>query len=361
MMTPSIRIRVLRGLAVAVLAAAAAAGWYALQPKGLPAGFASGNGRIEAVEIDVAAKTAGRLKDVFVQEGDFVAAGAPLARIDTAVLDAQLREAQADLRRTEIGIETAHSLVIQRQAERDAAQALIAQRQAELDAAAKRLDRTESLTSSGTASRQTRDDDRARFQGARAALSASQANLAAADAATGTARAQVIAAQAQVESTQATIERIQADIDDATLRSPRDGRVQYRVAQPGEVLAAGGVVLNMIDVADVYMTFFLPTAAAGRAAIGAEARIVLDAAPQYVIPAAITFVSDVAQFTPKSVETAEERQKLTFRVKASVPADLLRKYVRSVKTGLPGMAYVRLDAAAAWPAELQVRLPDARP
>ncbi|MCY1241500.1 efflux transporter, RND family, MFP subunit [compost metagenome] len=136
------------------------------------------------------------------------------------------------------------------------------------------------------------------------------------------------------------------------MRSPKPGRVQYRVAQPGEVLSAGGRVLNLVDVSDVYMTFFLPTAQAGRVAIGADARIVLDAAPQYVIPATISFVADVAQFTPKSVETEEERQKLMFRVKAKIPQDLLQKYIQQVKTGLPGMAYVKLDPNAEWPKNL---------
>ena len=85
--------------------------------------------------------------------------------------------------------------------------------------------------------------------------------------------------------------------------------------------------------------------------------MVLDAAPQFVIPAKVTFVADVAQFTPKTVETAEERQKLTFRIKAHIPPEVLKKYVRDVKTGLPGVAYVQLDPQAQWPAHLQVKLP----
>src|SRR5690606_38776417 len=122
-------------------------------------------------------------------------------------------------------------------------------------------------------------------------------------------------------------------------------------------VAAGGKVLNMIDVSDVYMTFFLPTEAAGRVALGAEVHLVLDAAPQYVIPARATFVADVAQFTPKTVETMEEREKLMFRIKATIDPDLLRKHIRNVKTGLPGMAYVRLDPRVEWPSELQIKLP----
>lgn len=160
-----------------------------------------------------------------------------------------------------------------------------------------------------------------------------------------------------MEAVQARIQRIQADIDDCTLRAPRDGRVQYRVAQPGEVLVAGGVVLNMVDLSDAYMTLFLGTNQAGRVVIGSEVRIVLDAVPQFVIPASVTFVADVAQFTPKTVETAEERQKLTFRIKATIPPSLLREHIRDVKTGLPGMAYVRLDTTTPWPMELQERLP----
>src|SRR3546814_7602187 len=107
----------------------------------------------------------------------------------------------------------------------------------------------------------------------------------------------------------------------------------------------------MVDLTDVYMTFFLPTGQAGRVALGAEARLVLDAAPQYVVPAAISFVADVAQFTPKTVETEEERQKLMFRIKARIAPDLLREHLLQVKTGLPGMAYVRLAPRVDWPPE----------
>ena len=92
-------------------------------------------------------------------------------------------------------------------------------------------------------------------------------------------------------------------------------------------------------------------------AVGAEARIRLDAFPEYVLPATITFVAKVAQFTPKTVETEVERQKLMFRLKAQLPADQLRKYEQMVKTGVPGVAYVKLDSKAQWPENLAVRLP----
>ena len=277
--------------------------------------------------------------------------------MDSAVLDAQMLEAQAQLRQAAITVETSGSLLTQRQAERASAIAVVAQRQAEHDAAGKRLARTENLAAKGTSPLQTLDDDRAAFQRAKAAVSAAEAQVAASDAAIGYARAQIVAAETNVEAVRATIQRIQADLDDSILTSPRDGRVQYRVAQPGEVLAAGGRVLNLVDLGDVYMTFFLPTEAAGQVPLGAEVRLVLDAAPQYVIPARASFVADVAQFTPKTVETAEERLKLMFRVKARIDPDLLNKHITMVKTGLPGMAYVRLSSQAEWPAHLQIRVP----
>jgi HlyD family secretion protein len=356
-MTTPVGSWVIRGVVVVVAAAAAFFAWDRLQPKGLPAGFASGNGRIEAVEIDVAAKSPGRVLEILVNEGDFVRAGQVLARMDSAVLEAQRREAEAQLQRARISVETAESLVRQREAEKAAALAVIAQRQAELSAASKRLERTQALADRGTAARQTLDDDRAQYEGTKAAVSAAEAQLAAAEAAIGSAKSQVVQAQSAVDAMMATIERIQADIDDSILRSPRDGRVQYRVAQPGEVIAGGGRVLNLIDLTDVYMTFFLPTAAAGQVALGTDVRLVIDAAPNYVFPAKVSFVADVAQFTPKTVETADERAKLMFRVKARVDPELLQKYIANVKTGLPGMAYVRLDPRVEWPEHLQVRLP----
>lgn len=331
-------------------------GWQMLNGSDLPDGIATGNGRIEAVEIDVATKIAGRIKSIEAREGDFVKAGQVLARMDTAQLEAQLRQGKAQLERATIGVDTAKSLVTQREAERAANVAIADQRQAELDAARAKLARSDKLAQKNIVSQQVLDDDKAAARGAAAALAAAHAQIAASDAAIGAAKAQVIDAGAAVDAAQATIESINADIDDSVLRSPRDGRVQYRVAEPGEVLSAGGRVLNLVDVGDVYMTFFLPTEQAGRVAIGSDVRLVLDAAPDYVIPAKATFVADVAQFTPKTVETEIERQKLMFRIKAHISPELLRKYVQQVKTGLPGRAYVRIDPDVDWPDKLRVNV-----
>lgn len=340
-------------LVVGVFVLALAGGYYAwknLDRNALPAGIASGNGRIEAVEIDISTKTPGRIKEILVDEGDFVTAGQVLAQMDTVQLEAHKRQAEAQQRRAVIGVEAAKNLVTQREAEKAAAVAVLAQRRAQLDAAERRLARSEQLVRTSTVSQQVLDDDRATAEGARAAASAAEASLAASDAAINSAKSQVVDAEASVEAAKASVESIIADISDSTLISPRDGRIQYRVVQPGEVLAAGGRVLNLVDLGDVYMTFFLPTDQAGRLSIGSEVRLVLDAAPQYIIPAKVSYVADVAQFTPKTVETAEERQKLTFRIKAQIPKELLTKYIRMVKTGLPGVAYVKVDPNAEWPA-----------
>lgn len=344
--------------AVVVVGGLAYLGWKEFQPAKLPAGFASSNGRIEAVEIDIAAKIAGRLREVLVHEGDFVTTGQVLARMDTDVLTAQLREAEADHRKAKSAVDTAKSSVAQRESEKSAGESVVAQREAELEGAKRNRDRAEDAFAKGAGSVETRDNTRSLFFAAEAARKAAQANVAASDAAIATAKSQVIEAEASVDAAQARIERLKADIDDSTLKATRDGRVQYRIAQPGEVLQAGGKVLNMVDLGDVYMTFFLPTEQAGRVRMGTEAHLVLDAAPNIVIPARVSYVADVAQFTPKTVETADERQKLMFRVKAQIDPSLLKKYIRDVKTGLPGMAYVQLDPQAAWPANLQVRLPE---
>jgi HlyD family secretion protein len=342
-------------LLLALLSIVALGGYYAwlkFSNSGLPDGIAGGNGRIEATEIDISTKTAGRIQDILVNEGDFVEVGQVLAQMDTEQLEARRRQADAQLRRAVIGVDTANSLVKQREAEHAAAVAVVAQREAEADAAQTKLTRSEQLRKNNTISQQILDDDRASTQGAKAAVAAAQAQLAAAEAAIASSKAQVVDAQAAVDAARAEIESIDADIADSVLKSPRAGRVQYRVAQPGEVLAAGGRVLNIVDLSDVYMSFFLPTDQAGRVQMGADVRLVLDAAPSYIIPAKVTFVADVAQFTPKTVETQEERTKLMFRIKARISPDLLRKYVQFVKTGLPGMAYVQLDPKSEWPSHI---------
>lgn len=337
------------GIAVAV--------WYRMKPSGPGVGFVSGNGRVEATEIDVATKLSGRVREILANEGDFVRAEQVLARMQIDVLDAQRDEARAQSLQAVTAVASAEAQVAARQSDTAAARAMVTLRMSDLDAAQRRFARTEKLAKKGAVPFQSLDDDRASVHGAEAAVKAAEAQVSAAEAGIKAAQAQVDGAESGVTASVATITRIEADILDSELKSPRDGRVQYRVAQPGEVLPAGGKVMNVVDLSDVYLTFFLPETAVGKVPLGSEVRVILDAAPNYVIPAEISYVASVAQFTPKTVETASERQKLMFRVKARFGRDLLLKNMKTIKTGLPGVAWLKLDANTAWPEELAIRIP----
>ncbi len=325
----SLRIVVI--LLVVMIAAAGGgyAYWQSLQSD-IPDYIASGNGRIEAEEIRVATKYAGRVEDVLVEEGDQVTKGQVLARMDTAELLASRAQARAEVASAEEGIAEA--------------QALIVQRESELSFAEQQLARAEELVKNNNISREQVDQRRADRDVAKAALSAAKARLA-------SARLSVAAAAAELD-------RIEVQIDDSVLKAPRDGRVQYRLAEPGEVLAGGGPVITMIDLTDVYMNVFLPTRQAGLAFVGNEARIILDAAPDFVIPAKVSFVADDAQFTPREVETRSERDKLMFRVKVRIDRDLLAEHIKRVKTGLPGEAFIMLADHHNWPDAFAPNIPD---
>jgi HlyD family secretion protein len=165
------------------------------------------------------------------------------------------------------------------------------------------------------------------------------------------------AAAAAITAGQGEVARLQSQINGATLIAPTFGRIQYKLARPGEVLSAGGRVLTLLDLSDVYVTIFVPARVAGPLALGDDARVALDLDPGYVFRAKITFVATEAQFTPKTVETPEEREKLMFRVRLSGDAALLKQYERQLKTGIRGIGYVRIERDAAWPARLTVKLP----
>lgn len=317
-----------------------------------------GNGRIEATEIDIASRIAGRIKDILVHEGDYVKAGQILVYMDTDVLDAQLKEAQGQLLQANDLVGVKQSLLEQKKSEKIVAEAQLKQSEVELEAAEKRAARSQRLVSKGAGSNQVADDDQAAYQRAIAAKEASQAQIEAANAGIVTAEEEIKGARSAIESTKGTVARMEADVKDSQLKAPRDGRVQYLIAHTGEVVAGGSPILSLVDLGDIYITFFLPTVYAGQISIGDEVRIVLDAVPNHVIPAHISFVSDTAQFTPKTVETHAEREKFMFRVKAQIPPELLEKCITEkcltyVKPGMSGVVYIRLDATRPWPQHLQ--------
>lgn len=295
--------------------------WKQEQTIELPAGIAMGNSRIEATEVDVATKTAGKIENISVHEGDWVKAGEELALMDTEQAEADLAVAKANLNR---------ALESKRYA-----QAILTQRKSEVALADKELSRTEKLVKQGHLSEEIRDQKYTQKTTADAAVQA--------------ASVQVAEAQAAIEAAKAQLHKAQVVLDDSYLLAPRDGRVLYRLAEPGEILPAGGKVVTLIDVSDVYMTLFLPSLQASQTMVNTEARIVLDAWPDFSIPAYVSFVAPQAQFTPKSVETQSEREKLMFRIKVNVDRRILKKYADKVKTGVPGVAYIRLDSSQDWP------------
>ena len=348
----SIRLPLIILVVAAVLGVGGWFAWKYFKPSDGLEEFASSNGRIEATEVNVATKLSGRLVSVAVGEGDTVAEGQVLARMDTVTLEADLRQAQAAVNQAEHQVAQAEAQVKSRANEVRAAKALVDQRLSQKRLSAREAARREELFKRGVIAQESLDVDRTTKRTDEAQYLAAQAQLDAAQSALESARSGVDEAKAGVAQAVARVETIQSNIDDSILKSPISGRVLYRLAEPGEVLGAGGNVLTLLDITNVYMTFFLPTDQAGLVAVGAEARIVLDALPKWSIPAFITFVSPEAQFTPKSVETKTEREKLMFRIKARIRPELLKAYADRVKTGLPGVAWVRLTGDGPWPDKL---------
>lgn len=315
---------------VIVLAAGAGGAWYWWQSQQgkLPEGMVFGNGRIESDQVDIAAKLAGRVREVLAREGDLVTEGQVLARLDTTELQAQRAKYAADVASEEASMLEAKATVVQRQAELTLKEA--------------KLRRALKLVVTGAISEDNRDEAQGERDSARAVLDAAQKTV--------TARERsVVAAQALVDQTD-------AQIADTILLAPVQGRVLYRLVNPGEVVSAGGKVLTIINLSEIYMEIYLPSEQAMRVTIGSAARIVFDGA-DFAVPAKVSFVSPDAQFTPKQVETRSERDKLMFRVKLRIPPSLIARHLNQVKTGTRGIGYVRLDPNPPnWPDNLQKRI-----
>ena len=314
-------------IALAVLAGGAGAsyyGWQRLHPQ-LPAGIAFGNGRLEADEIDIDTKYAGRISEIFADEGDLVKAGQVVARMDTRDLEASLKKSQSQVQQARRAV--------------DEANANLTQQNSLVLLAKQEFDRASQLVQKGFQTKEVLDQREQQLDGANAAVHAAEAR--------------VTMVERALDAATHDVELYNIEIADNSLVAPRDGRIQYRIANIGEVLPAGGKVFAMLDTAYVYMDIYLPTEAAGKVKFGADARIVLDAYPTHAIPAKVSFIATQAQFTPKTVETQSEREKLMFRIRVRIDPERLRTRADSVRSGLPGLAYVLTDLAVKWPASLQ--------
>jgi len=320
------RLRLSVGLLVALLAAGGGGVyWWKHSHSQLPAGISWGNGRLEADEIDISTKFAGRVAELRAEIGDMVTAGQLVARMDTRDLQESLKKSQAQ-------VEQAKRLI-------EEAKANLEQQQTQRTLAAQELERTRALLANGWATKELFDQRKQALDGANAAVSA--------------ATTRVAEAERALEASQHDVGLYTVNINDNDLVAPREGRLQYRLANIGEVLSAGGKVFTMLDISYVYMDIYLPTLEAGKIKVGTDARIVLDAYPDSPIPAKVSFIASEAQFTPKTVETQSERDKLMFRIRVRIDPDRSRIHALSVRSGLPGIAYLRADPNVTWPENLQ--------
>lgn len=301
-------------LLIAAAAAAAGGYWWWQRPEGNHSDYVA-NGRLEAVEIQLASRLPGTVASVAVEEGDQVAPGQELLRLDSAPLNAELQQARARLQ--------------QAQQQHGLTQAQLAQAQSECEFAKKQLKRLLALREERFVSEDQLDAARTKARTTAAACRAAEA--------------QVKAAEAGVAVADAAVQRLRVDLHDLVLTAPIGARVLYRLTEPGEVIPAGGRVLTLVSADHVYLTIFVPTAMAGRLSLGSQQQVVMDARPDVNVPTRVSFVSPQAQFTPKTVETEQERAKLMFRVKLRIEPDFLAANSDWLKPGMPGEAHIQFD------------------
>lgn len=313
-------------IAVLLFAAVVAACIYLTRPD-LPAGVSGAAGRLQANEVYVAAKSSGRIAELLVAEGAIVEAGQVVARMDTTALDAQLNKALAQ--------------ILEADNNRRAAQSQVAARRAEARLAAQQERPSLELAAQDGVDLREEEVDTASILASRARVTRAEAEAA--------------RTRSAVETARATADRLRAQIADAVLVAPIRGRVQARLAEPGDALAGGDHVFSLLDLSDVYMNVFLPEAITGKLRMGMEARIALESAPDRAIPAFVSYVSPIAQASPKAPAAAKQRQDRMFRVKLQAPRERVREYEQPAAAGQRGVGYVRFDETTAWPARLEDR------
>jgi len=293
------------------------------------------SGTVETTEADLGFQIPGRIDSLAVQEGDRVSLGAELAWLDRTELFARRRQSQAQLA-------TARARLLE--LERGFRTQEVAQGRAALRAAARRLedarrefDRTERLFAGGAVSEQQLDNARTALTLAEAEHESATEQLAILE--QGFRREQVTAQRAVVEQAEAAVGQIDAALENAVVRAPFDGIVTVRHREPGESVGAGAPVLTVRDPDDRWVRIYVREDEVGRLALGLPAAITADAYPERTYEGVVAFIASEAEFTPRNVQTAEERVKLVYRVKIRVTGDPSF----DLKPGLP--ADVRLDTS----------------
>jgi HlyD family secretion protein len=271
------------------------------------------SGHVEATEVRLAAKVGGRLAALPFQEGDAVAEGDVVARIDTTDVEIERERARAELAAADARLRLL--LAGTRAEDLRRAEAEVQRIEADLANAENDRTRMEALSAKGTATIKARDDARTRALMLSRHLEAQRAELA--KLRNGPRAEEIDTARAQKRAIEATIAAIEQRIADSTVHAPRGGVVTQRTAEPGEIVPAGAVLSVLTDVAHPWLNAYVDEPALSRIRLGDAVKVRVDGRDQD-FPGKVTYVSEVAEFTPKNVQTPEERAKLVFRVKVGL-------------------------------------------
>lgn len=276
-------------------------------------GMILASGHIEATDVRLAAKVGGRLLEAPLEEGERVAAGELVARFETVDAEHKLAQARANVEAADAQLRLL--LAGSRAEDLRRAEDQLAQARAELDAARRDFERLSGLAERGSATEKSRDDAATRQEVAERAVAAARAQLDKLVA--GPRRQEIEAARAGRASAEAMVAAVEQQIADATVYAPVGGVITRRVAEPGEVLPPGSAVAVLTDIDRPWLTVWIDEPNLSRVNLGQTATVTVDGSDQR-FDGTVSFISPVAEFTPKNVQTPDERAKLVFRVKIAL-------------------------------------------
>jgi HlyD family secretion protein len=328
--------RILVLLFVLAAAAAAAGYWFWYRPAPVPAHVLIASGTVEATEAQLGFTAPGRIEAIHVREGDRLQSGTELARLDRTELEARRAQAVAQLA-------VARAQLVE--LERGSRPEEVAQGQAAVDVrretlldAERDLDRTQRLFDGGAVPRETLDKAAMRVEIARSQLRQAEEQLRLLE--QGPRRERIDAQRAQVAQAQAAIQAVDATLANTVIAAPWDATVTVRHREPGEIVAPGAAVLTLMNADDRWVRIYVPGDRIGAVRLGMHASITSDTYPDKAYPGEVVFIASQAEFTPKSVQTTEERVRLVYAVKVRIETDPDLE----LKPGMP--ADVRLEFAA---------------
>ncbi|WDQ18544.1 HlyD family secretion protein [Rhodopirellula sp. P2] len=337
--------------------------WGRVEP--LPDGLVQANGRIEGDHVTVASKFAGKIHELLAREGDSVKAGQVLARLDSQQVQAKLRQAeqgvqaaQAQYRAAQSGLELLESevplMIETAEASLEHAKAVVAKAKAAEQQSARDAKRFSELASRGTVDQRKGEEAELAWTVAKndvrvaeTALTQAEKQLAEAnlgDRRVHAKRQELEALAAQVAGAEAVRDEAQSVLDDLTITAPADGVITTRVVDIGEIVAAGSPLFDLVNLDRLYLKVYVPEVEIGRVRLELPARIHTDAYPETPFPATVRYVSSRAEFTPKEVQTPDERVKLVYAVKLYLDENPAHR----LTPGLPADAVVRWKEDTPW-------------